>query len=166
MLLKLEEIKSHVVGARTKQKPCRWCKNKTKAILLMSEENRSLVEFCSNWFFQSCCMDFSKLYVGFVKIDIFSKLLCGFVKNFHVFLAIFKTKPSWSLITISKLVDASALGDKWVKILNAFGLFCLWQCFNLEFKTDYIICNLSTVLKDAASEDLVVISTEDTDKDR
>ena len=34
---------SHVVDARTKQKPCCWSRNKTKAILLMWEQNKSHV---------------------------------------------------------------------------------------------------------------------------
>ena len=36
-----EQNKSYVVDAEAKQKPSCWCRNKTKAILLMPEQNKS-----------------------------------------------------------------------------------------------------------------------------
>ena len=158
MLLKLEEIKSHVVGARTKQKPCCWCQNETKASLNFVQIGFFKVVA---WISLSCNLDLSKLiyslscFVDLSKISMY-------------FLPFFKQNQAevWSQFQSLLMLLLWTIGDKWVKILNALGVLCLWPCFNLEFKTDYIICNLSTVLKDAASEDLVVISTEDADKDR
>ena len=92
-------------------------------MLLLSEQNKGLVEFCSNWFGQSSYMYFFKLLDGVVKIYLWislscyknlSKLLNGFVKVVtrivKVALCIFcslpnKTKPKTK---ISKLVEASA----------------------------------------------------------
>ena len=46
----------------------------------------------------------------------------------YVFLALCQTKPSWSLTKISKLLLWTK-GVEWVKVLNALGPLCLWQCF-------------------------------------
>ena len=158
MLLVQEQNKSHVVDARTKQKPYCWCQKKTEASLNFVQIGFFKVVA---WISLSCKLDLSKLiyslscFVDLSKISMY-------------FLPFFKQNQAevWSQFQSLLMLLLWTIGDKWVKILNALGLLCLWQCFNLEFKTDYIICNLSTVLKDAASEDLVVISTEDTDKDR
>ena len=145
MLLVQEQNKSHVVDARTKQKPYCWCQKKTEASL-------------------------NFVQIGFFKVVAWISLSCKFdlSKIYMYFLPFFKQNQAevWSQFQSLLMLLLWTIGDKWVKILNALGVLCLWPCFNLEFKTDYIICNLSTVLKDAASEDLVVISTEATDKDR
>ena len=47
-----------------------WHCNKTKVMLSIPEQNKSLVEFCSIWVCQSCSMDFYKLIDVFVNIDI------------------------------------------------------------------------------------------------
>ena len=39
----------------------------------MSEQNKSLVEFCSNWFCQTCEVDFT---TGFVNVDLWISLSC------------------------------------------------------------------------------------------
>ena len=95
----------------------------TAMLLLSSEQNKGLVEFCSNWFCQSSYMYFFKLLDGFVKIDLWislscyknlSKLLNGFVKVVtrivKVVLCIFRSLPNKTKLKtkISKLVEASA----------------------------------------------------------
>ena len=52
-------------------------------------------------------------------------------KLFFVFLAICQTKPSWSLTKIQSLLKLLhwTKGVEWVKVRNALGPLCLWQCF-------------------------------------
>ena len=64
---------------------------------------------CWNWY-----MDFSKWLYGFVKV---AKWICfdccmDLSKLLVAFLALYQTKPSWSLTRISTLVEASALSSK------------------------------------------------------
>ena len=50
---------------------------------------------------------------------------------FYVFLALCQTKPSWSLTKIQSLLKLLhwTKGVEWVKVRNALGPLCLWQCF-------------------------------------
>ena len=75
-------------------------------------------EFCSNcWFCLKLLRRFVKInlwisltcYMDLSKYMDFSEMLPGFVKVVYIFLALSQTKPSWSLIKISKLFAASVL---------------------------------------------------------
>ena len=83
-------------------------------------------QFFFSWYmfsshvYQNWYMEFSESY-GFVNIDTFFYLLHGFAKLFHGFVAddLF-SRPLLLLWT---------KGVEWVKVLNARGPLCLWQCF-------------------------------------
>ena len=60
---------SHVVDIRKIQTPCCWCGKKTNDMLLMSKQNKSLVEFCQNNY-----LGFSKLFDRFLKIALWISL--------------------------------------------------------------------------------------------
>ena len=97
--------------------------------------------FCLNWISQSCCVGFSKLLDGYDGLiyrflwfvtGICQKCYMDFPKFFYVILSHCQTNPSWSLTKISKHIKASALNyrcEEWVKVVNALGPLCLWQCF-------------------------------------
>ena len=105
-----------------------------------------LVEFCSNCC--SCYMYFTKLLNGFFKIDTWislscymdlSKLLHGFVKvvswicqSCFIFFSPFAKQNQaevWPRFqSLMKLLFWTIEVD-WVKVLNALGPLCFWQCF-------------------------------------
>ena len=114
---------------------------------------RAVTWICQNWY-----MDFCKLLHGFVKIDTWIFLSCfvdlsqslpGFVKLLHGFVKFFpalcQTKPSSSLTKISKLLEKFLLWNKVVervKVFNALGPLCLWQCFICQSMplSEYVWC--------------------------
>ena len=91
-------------------------------------------------------MDFSKLLHGFVKIDIWISLSCymNLSKLIHIFTWICQicfmyfwpfAKQKQAEVgprfqSLLKLLLWTE-GIEWVKVLNALGPLCLWQCFVL-----------------------------------
>ena len=83
-----------------------------------------------NWICQNCYMDFFKLLHGLVKIDTWISLSCSMY--FSPF-AKQNQGEVWPRVqTFLKLLLRPKDVD-WVKVLNALGLLCLRQCFNLSF---------------------------------
>ena len=76
------------------------------------------------WIYLRSYMDLSKLLHGFLKV-----VNMHLSKLFYVFLALCWTKLSWSLTKISEVLLWNRFVE-WVKVLNAVGPLCLWQCLS------------------------------------
>ena len=104
------------------------------------------------WICQNVCIHWLKLLYGIVKIDTWISLICymnlstlrngflwhiscymGLSKLFHFFPALCQNKPTCRLTKISKLWTKLV---EWVKVLNALGRLCLWQCFEPYSKSN------------------------------
>ena len=114
------------------------------SILLLSFAQIAGFRKVVRWLPLNCNMDLSNWYTvfsmslhGFVKIDTWIslssykdllKLLHGFVKVVLCISCPLPNKTKWSLTKFPKLVEAFE-SVEWVKVLNALGPLCLWQCF-------------------------------------
>ena len=97
---------------------CAFLTNPNSIIAIPCDWVSRLVEFCSNCLYcQSCYMDFSNLFNGFVKINTWISLSCymDLLKNMDLsklFYFSCQTKPNWSLAKISKFFEAFSLNRR------------------------------------------------------
>ena len=81
-----------------------------------------------------CFMDFSLLWLVFVKIDTWISLCCymDLSKLLHGYVKVFLCISPRPLPDKTKVKFDQAKDVDWVKALNALGPLCLWQCFALK----------------------------------